>query len=430
MYADKAAKQENIFYRSKHSPAMVSQAVLEELTVKIKEAREMLQGVIHVTPLVSNKTFSDLSGGEVYLKLENLQKTGAFKVRGAYYKISKLVRTRGIRKVVTASSGNHAQGVAYSASLLGVEAVVVMPRYTPFYKVNAARGYGARVILHGETYDDAYLYASEIAKKESVPFVHPFDDPDIIAGQGTIGVEIYEQLPDSDLVLVPVGGGGLISGIAVALKRLSSRVKVIGVQPRGAPAMYMSYKQGRIVETPQVFSIADGVIVKKPGELTFSIIQDLVDDMVIVDEKDIARAVFMLLERAKTVAEPAGALAVAAVLSGSVDVKGKKAVCVVSGGNADPSLLSRIINQVLYLEGRQVRIRGVLPDRPGQLKRVIDPIAELGFNIVEIEHERLNPLISPGMAQVTLGLEVPSPDAVEKLLLKLKELGLDFTVVT
>jgi len=257
---------------------MEPQAILEEITVKIKEAREVLRGVVHVTPLVSNKTFSDISGGEVYLKLENLQKTGAFKVRGAFYKISKLVKTKDVKKVVTASSGNHAQGVAYSASLLGVEAVVVMPRYTPFYKVNAARSYGAKVILHGETYDDAYLYASDIAQREAAPFIHPFDDPDIIAGQGTIGVEIYEQLPDADLVLVPVGGGGLIAGIAIALKRLSSRVKVIGVQPRGAPAMYMSYERGEVVETPQVFSIADGVVVKKPGKLTFSIIQELVDD--------------------------------------------------------------------------------------------------------------------------------------------------------
>ena len=409
---------------------MVEEKVVDEIVLKIREAREVLQPVIHRTPTVHSKTFSDLAKSEVYLKLENLQKTGAFKVRGAYYKLSRLLRSSKVEKVVAASSGNHAQGVAYSASLLGIKSVIVMPKHTPFYKVNATRSYGAQVILHGETYDDAYAYASKISEEEGVPFIHPFDDPDIIAGQGTIGVEIFEDLPSVEAVLVPVGGGGLISGITIALKKLNSRVKVIGVQPTGAPSMYLSYHRGQLVETPQVYSIADGVVVKKPGKLTFEIVQEFVDDIVVVDDRDTARAVFLLLERAKTVAEPAGALPVAALLSGAFEPRGKRTVCVISGGNVDPSLLSRIINQVLFLEGRQVRIQGVLPDKPGQLKRVIDPIAELGFNIVEIQHERLNPLINPGMAQVTLGLEVPSREAVEILLLKLKELGLEFTLVS
>lgn len=409
---------------------MVEEKISEEIMLKIREAREVLRNVIHRTPIVHSKTLSDLTKAEVSLKLENLQKTGAFKVRGAYYKLSRLLRSERIEKVVTASSGNHAQGVAYSSLALGIKATVVMPKHTPFYKVNATRSYGAQVILHGDTYDEAYAYAARLAESEKAPLIHPFDDPEIIAGQGTIGVEIYEDLPDADVVLVPVGGGGLISGIAIALKKLNSRVKVIGVQPAGAPSMHLSFRRGELVETPHVYSIADGVIVKKPGKLTFELVKEFVDDVVVVDDREIARAVFLLLERVKTVAEPAGALPVAALISGALDVKGKKVVCVISGGNVDPSFLSRIINQVLFLEGRQVRIRGMLPDKPGQLKRVIDPIAELGFNIVEIHHERLNPLISPGMAQVTLGLEVPSREAVEILLLKLKELGLEFSQVS
>ncbi len=404
-------------------------SLVDEVSLRIKEAREVLSTVIHRTPLLHSRTLSDLTKAEVYLKLENLQKTGAFKVRGAYYKISKLKKLENVSHVVAASSGNHAQGVAYSASLLGVEATIFMPRYTPFYKVNATRSYGAQVILHGDTYDDAYIKAVEFAESKRVPFIHPFDDIDIIAGQGTIGVEIFEDAPNIDIVIVPVGGGGLISGIAVALKKLNERIKVIGVQPSGAPAMFLSYKQGRVVETPSVWSIADGVIVKRPGETTLKIMEETVDDMVLVDDKDIARAVFILLERAKTVAEPAGALSVAALLSGAVEAKGKRVAAVVSGGNVDPSMLSRIINQVLFIEGRQVKIRGLLPDRPGQLKRVVDVIAELGLNIISIDHERVNPLVAPGMAQVTLGLEVPSRESVNLLLLKLKDIGLNFEEV-
>lgn len=420
--------ERGIFFCSCFCSFYVS-SLIREINARIGDAREFLAPVIHRTPLMYSKTLSDATGAEVFLKLENLQKTGAFKVRGAYYKLAKLKRMGNVSRVVAASSGNHAQGVAYSASLLGIEATIFMPKHTPFYKVNATRSYGANVFLHGETYDDAYKAALEYAESQKATFVHPFNDLDIIAGQGTIGVEIFEDLPGVDVVLVPVGGGGLISGIAVALKSLSDRVKVIGVQPSGAPAMYFSFKEGRVVETPNVWSIADGVIVKRPGELTLQVMREVVDDVVLVDDKEIARAVFVLLERAKTVAEPAGALPVAALLSEAVQVKGKKVVAVISGGNIELSLLSRIINQVLFIEGRQVKIKGLLPDRPGQLKRVIDVVAELGFNIVSIDHERVNPLVMPGTAEVTLGLEIPSREAINILLVKLKEQGLDFKVV-
>jgi threonine dehydratase len=404
-------------------------SLVEDINIRIREAYDILSPVIHHTPLMPSKTLSDMTQGEVLLKLENFQKTGAFKVRGAYYKISKLKQKEGISRVVAASSGNHAQGVAYSASQLGIAATIFMPRYTPFYKVNATKSYGAQVILHGETYDESYRKALEFANAQKMPFIHPFEDPDIIAGQGTIGVEIFKDAHRVDVVVVPVGGGGLISGIAVALKKLNDKIKIIGVQPSGAPAMYLSYKQGKLVETPNVFSIADGVIVKKPGELTLKIMEEVVDDMVLVDDKDTARAVFVLLERAKTVAEPAGALSVAALLSGAIDVKGKRAVAVVSGGNVEPSLLSRIITQTLFVEGRQVKIRGMLPDRPGQLKRVIDVVADLGLNIISIEHERVNPLVAPGLAEVTLGIEVPSREVINLLIVRLKEQGLSFEVV-
>ncbi len=403
-------------------------SLVDDISVKIREALNVLRNTIHRTPLTRSMTFSRITGGEVYLKMENLQKTGAFKVRGAYYKLWKLTQ-QGYNSCITASSGNHAQGVAYSASMLGSKATIFMPRYTPFYKVEATKSYGAEVILYGEIYDEAYSKAYEVSKKRGVPFIHPFDDTDIIAGQGTIGVEIYEDLEDVDIVIVPVGGGGLISGIAIALKKLKPSVKVIGVQPKGAPSTYLSYYEGKIVETPHVFTIADGVIVKKPGELTFKIIKELVDDMVIVDDREIAKAVFLLLERVKVVAEPAGALGVAAILSGKVDIGNKKSVILISGGNVDLSLLSRIIEKSLYLEGRQVKIRGMLLDRPGQLKKVVDVIAEYGLNIVSIDHERGNPLVNPGMAEVTLGLEIPNREIIDRVLIKLKELGLDFQLI-
>ncbi|MEM0268863.1 MAG: threonine ammonia-lyase [Candidatus Korarchaeum sp.] len=405
---------------------MNSRDLADDIFSRIEEAREFLRPVVHRTPLITSRTLSELSGREVHLKMENLQKTGSFKVRGAYYKMRRMGSPRG---VVAASSGNHAQGVAYSAGLLGIKAVIVMPKYTPFFKVNATKGYGARVILHGETYDDAYIKAKEISESEGIPFIHPFDDPDVIAGQGTVGMEVQEDLGDADSVIVPVGGGGLISGIAIAMKSLNPNVRIIGVQPSGAPSAFLSYERGTPVETQQAYSIADGVVVKRPGDLTLRIMRDFVDEIVLVDDREIARAIFLLLERVKTVVEGAGALPVAALISGKLKLRGRRVVCVLSGGNIDPSMLIRITNRVLALEGRQVKVTGTLPDRSGQLKRVIDVVAELGFNIVEVEHERLNPLVHPGMVQVTLVLEVPERGAADLLISKLRRMGLEFSQV-
>ncbi|MCS7103816.1 MAG: threonine ammonia-lyase, partial [Candidatus Korarchaeum sp.] len=323
---------------------MSSKDLAEEIFSRIEEARALLRPVIHETPLMTSRTLSELSGSEVHLKMENLQKTGSFKVRGAYYKMKMIGNLSG---VVAASSGNHAQGVAYSASLLGIKAVIVMPKHTPLFKINATKSYGAQVVLHGETYDDAYIKAKEVSESEGLPFIHPFNDPDVIAGQGTIGIEVQEEIGGCDAVVVPVGGGGLISGIAIAMKTLNPEVKVIGVQPSGAPTGYLSYKQGDLVETQQAYSIADGVVVKRPGDLTLRIMKSFVDDIVLVDDRDVARAIFLLLERVKTVVEGAGALSVAALLSGRLKLEGKRVVCVLSGGNIDPFMLIRIVNRVL-----------------------------------------------------------------------------------
>lgn len=403
---------------------------VKEVGIRIKEAKSVLANVVHRTPLNRSFTFSRMTGGDVYLKLENLQKTGSFKVRGAYYAIWRRLKEEKIKVCVAASSGNHAQGVAYSAQTLGIRSIIVMPLYTPFYKVQATKSYGAEVVLYGETYDEAYSKACEIASSLNAPLIHPFDDYDVIAGQGTIGVEVYEDLSDVEKVLVPIGGGGLISGIAVALKKLRPEVKIIGVQPEGAPALYYSFKKGRLISTDNIYTIADGVAVKKPGERTFKIVSELVDDVVLVDDYEIAKAMFLLLERGKLVAEPAGVLPIAALLSGKVKLKGDKVVAVISGGNVDMSLLSRIVERGLHLEGRVARVTGLLNDRPGELKKVIDVVAEYRFNIVSIEHERANPLIHPGSAKVTLGIEVPDIESVKEMLNKLKGKGLNFKLVT
>ena len=395
---------------------------------RLPEAREVLRNVVHRTPLSSSLTFSQMTGAEVYLKLENLQKTGSFKPRGAYYAMWRRVK-EGVKWFVAASSGNHAQGVAYAAKLLGAKATIVMPKYAPITKVVATQGYGAEVILHGETFDDAYEKAVQIAEDMNAVFIHPFDDKHVIAGQGTIGTEIEEDLPDVEVVIVPVGGGGLISGIAVALKHLKPRIKIYGVQAKGAPSMVESFHKKKRVEIEKVDTIADGIAVKKPGELTFKIVEEYVDNMVTVDDNEIIRAMFLLLERSKTLAEPAGAVGVAAVLSGKIDVSGKKTAIVVSGGNVDMPLLSHIIQKALVVEGREVRLRGVLPDRPIFLKEVLEVVSTMRVNIVSISHDRVNPDLPPGKAEVELTLETPPGFDLKRLLKELKNKGFEFKEV-
>jgi threonine dehydratase len=389
---------------------------LSNLWDLIKRANEVLEGFIHRTPVVSSLSFSRLSGNNVYLKLENLQKTGAFKVRGAFFRIySELDRCRKYG-VVAASSGNHAQGVAYSASELGVRATIVMPETTPPYKVNATRSYGAEVLLYGSIYDEAYEKAIDIANSTGAVFVHPFDDPYVIAGQGTIGVEIASGLRDVDVVLVPVGGGGLISGIGVAVKRmLSSRVRVVAVEPRNSPKLYEAFRHGRPVQVQVRPSIADGVVTKSVGELTYKIMSEVVDDVVLVSEDSIARAMFLLMERSKLVVEGAGALPVAALLEGYASGSGKNVVAVVSGGNADLTTIYKVILKGLSVDGRVAKLTLILDDVPGALYRVLEVLAKHRCNVIDVRHDRV-------------GLEVPVGKALVEIVFEIPERGLLSTV--
>ncbi len=400
---------------------------LDSLFSLALQAQNALKGHVHRTPLTYSTYFSSVTGKDVYLKLENLQKTGSFKVRGAFFKISSLlpeVRTRG---VVAASSGNHAQGVAYSASRLGVKAIIVMPRTAPPYKINATKSYGAKVLLKGEIYDDAYQEALRISKKTGAFFIHPFDDPYVIAGQGTIGLEIAEELPEIDSVLVPVGGGGLISGIALTLKHLyrDRKLNVIGVEPEADPKLTRALNAGKPISITPKPSLADGVLTRSVGRLTFKVIQSTVDDVVIVSEDYIAKAMYLLLERTKLLAEGAGALPLAALLQHPTKIPGKKVVAVISGGNADLTTLYRVILRGLASEGRITKITLKLKDTPGALHKALSAVASSGCNIIDIRHDRFDPSVSPGFALVELLLETPSSEAVEKVLSDLKGLGIE-----
>ena len=324
---------------------------------------------------------------ELYLKTENLQITGSFKVRGSYYKMSKLTDEEKARGVIACSAGNHAQGVALSAQKNGIKAVICLPDGAPISKVEATKSYGAEVCLVEGVYDDAYRKALQLRDEKGYTFIHPFDDEDVIAGQGTIALELAEQLPGLDAVIVPIGGGGLIAGIAYTIKSLNPNVKVIGVQASGAPSMYRSVKEGKIEELSSVSTIADGIAVKKPGSLTYEICSKYVDEIVTVNDDEIAAAILALMEQHKLVTEGAGAVAVAAAMFNKVDLKGKKAVCLLSGGNIDVTILSRVIQRGLLMSGRTCQMTIELLDKPGQLLAVSRIVAELGGNVIEVHHE-------------------------------------------
>ena len=329
-------------------------------------------------------------GNEIYLKTENLQITGSFKVRGAYYKMSRLSDEERARGVVACSAGNHAQGVALAAKKNGIKAVICLPDGAPISKIEATKSYGAEVCLVEGVYDDAYKKAISLQSEEGYTFIHPFDDEDVIAGQGTIALEIAEQLPDVDAVIVPIGGGGLISGIAYTIKSINPNVKVYGVQAQGAPSMYRSFKDHEIEELSAVSTIADGIAVKKPGNLTYEICSKYVDEIVTVSDDEISAAILTLMEQHKLVTEGAGAVSVAAAMFGKVDIKGKKTVCLLSGGNIDVTILSRVIKRGLLMSGRTCQLMIELMDKPGQLKNVSRIIADLGGNVISVHHERAN----------------------------------------
>ncbi len=326
-------------------------------------------------------------GADLYLKTENLQVTGSFKVRGAYYKMSKLTAEEKARGVIACSAGNHAQGVALAAQKNGIKSVICLPDGAPISKVEATKSYGAEVCLVEGVYDDAYRRALELRDEKGYTFIHPFNDPDVIAGQGTIALELIEQLDKIDAVLVPIGGGGLISGVAFTLKSLKPEIKVYGVQAAGAPSMVNSVKDGKIIRLPAVSTIADGIAVKEPGDLTYEICSKYVDEILTVSDDEISAAILALMEQHKLVTEGAGAVPVAAAMFGKVDLKGKKAVCLLSGGNIDVTILSRVIQRGLLMSGRTCQMTIELLDKPGQLLAVARIIAEHGGNVIEVHHE-------------------------------------------
>ncbi len=353
---------------------------------KIYHASYVLKDVIRPTPLVKTEAISD--NCEIYLKPENLQTTGSFKIRGSGYKISQLTDEEKKRGVIACSAGNHAQGVALAATKYGIKSLICLPDGAPISKVEATKGYGAEVCMVPGVYDDAYNEALRLRDEKNYTFIHPFDDDNVIAGQGTIGLEILSEMPDVDAVVAAIGGGGLISGVACAIKSLNPNIKVYGVQAEGAPSMYESIKQGKIVKLDSVSTVADGIQVKEPGEHTFEYIKKYVDDIVTVNDDEISSAILRLIETQKMIAEGAGAAALAAVMFDKLPVKGKKVVCIVSGGNIDVTILSRVIKRGLLMTGRQQTVCIELQDKPGQLLAVSKIIADLGANVISIHHER------------------------------------------
>lgn len=388
----------------------------------VQAARDLLAGVIRTTPLEPCRPLTARLAGPAWLKCENLQRAGSFKVRGAYLRICRLSERERARGVVAASAGNHAQGVALAAGLCGAAATVFMPVAAALPKVVATKGYGARVELVGNTVDEALLAAQEFAERTGAVLIHPFDHPDVIAGQGTVALEILDQCPDVRTIVVGVGGGGLISGIAAATKALRPDVRVIGVQAAAAAAYPASLAMGAPVQLTRFSTIADGIAVGCPGELTFAHVSKLVDDVVTVTEEDISRALLMLLERTKLVVEPAGSAGVAALLAGRVRVE-PPVVAVLSGGNIDPLLLLKMIEHGLASAGRYLRFTVRCGDRPGQLARLLAQIAEHRANVVEVEHQRHDPRLHLGEVQIGLSVETRGPDHSDRLLTALRESG-------
>lgn len=389
----------------------------------IWEAHKLLKPRLHHTPLTPSRTLRDLTGADIYLKAENMQRSGSFKVRGASFKLSRLSEPEYSLGVIAASAGNHAQGVAIAASQYNIACTIVMPETAPLAKVMATQGYGANVVLHGFTYDDAYQHCLELQAESGATFIHAFDDPDIIAGQGTLGLEMLSDLPDADAVIVPIGGGGLIAGIAIAARALRPNITIIGVQAEGAPGCRASLDAGEVRTLPAITTIADGIAVKRPGTLTFSIIQSLVDDVVLVNDEAIIGAVLLLMERSKMLVEGAGAAGVAALLSGAVRLPGKKVLLPLTGGNIDINLVGRFIEHGLAAAGRYFVIHTRLTDRPGELMRLLSIIADMRINVIDVRHQRISSRLPIMEREETLTLETRDRAQCEELLQRLRAAG-------
>lgn len=387
----------------------------------IYKASHVLKEVIRSTDLIKAPKINP--DADVYLKTENLQVTGSFKVRGAYYKISTLSEAEREKGVIACSAGNHAQGVALAATKAGIKSLICLPDGAPISKVEATKGYGAEVCLVPGVYDDAYNKALQLRDEKGYTFIHPFDDENVIAGQGTIGIELLEQLPDMDAVVVPIGGGGLISGVAFAIKSLNPKIKVYGVQAAGAPSMYKSVKDGKIERLDSVSTIADGIAVKEPGENTFELVSKYVDEIVTVTEDEISGAILSLIEQQKLISEGAGAVSVAAVMFDKVPVKGKKVVCLVSGGNIDVTILSRVIRRGLVKSGRASLLTIELVDKPGQLVGVSKIIADLGGNVTAVHHERADANANVNGCFLRIQLETRNFEHLEQIRTALKDAG-------
>ena len=399
---------------------MVTLSHIESALVRIRKS-------IYVSPCTRSEAFSDLTGNSIFLKLENRQRTGAYKERGALNKLLSLTPEERSQGVIAASAGNHAQAVAYHASNLDIRARIVMPLATPLIKVSATRGYGGEVVLHGANYDEAYEEAIRQSTQDHLTFVHAFDDEAVIAGQGTLGLELLEQHPDLEAVVVPIGGGGLIGGVSCALKENNPRIQVIGVQPARLPSLKVALAQGQPVTLPPAVTIADGIAVRRAGERTLPLVRKYVDDIVTVEEEEIANAVLLLLEREKILAEGAGAAALAALVNRRIpmirDKTGKKIVVVVSGGNIDVTLLARIIERGLVKDGRLVRLRVHLPDYPGALHRLTGILAQHRANIVETSYDRAYHNVNLGDTAIDITMETRGPDHIAELISALGDNG-------
>ena len=387
----------------------------------VYRAYNVLKDVVRKTDVIYAPKLAN--GAELYLKTENLQITGSFKVRGAYYKMTRLSKEEKERGVIACSAGNHAQGVALAAQKNGIKAVICLPDGAPISKVEATKSYGAEVCLVEGVYDDAYNKALQLRDENGYTFIHPFNDEDVIAGQGTIALELMEQIADMDAVLVPIGGGGLISGIAYTLKTLNPRIKVYGVEAKGAPSMKNAIEHGEIETLNNVSTIADGIAVKTPGDLTYEYCSKYVDEIVTVTDDEISAAILALMEQHKLVTEGAGAVPVAAAMFGKVDLQGKKAVCVLSGGNIDVTILSRVIKRGLLMSGRSCQLMIELMDKPGQLKNVSRIIADLGGNVTSVHHERANEGSDVNGCYLRIVLETRNYEHIAEIKHALREFG-------
>ena len=390
---------------------------------KFEEASEKVKEVVLPTNLIYSEYFSEQTGNKVYFKPENMQYTGAYKVRGAYYKISTLSEEEREKGLVTASAGNHAQGVAYAAKLYGVPATVVMPTTTPLIKVNRTKGYGAKVVLHGSVYDEACQYALELAKKEGATFVHPFNDEVVATGQGTIAMEIFKELPTVDIILVPIGGGGLAAGVSTLAKLLNPNIKVIGVEPAGASCMKASLDAGKVVTLPNVDTIADGTAVKTPGDIVFPYIQKNIDEIIAVDDHELIVNFLDMMENHKMLVENSGLLTVAALKH--LDCKGKKIVSILSGGNMDVITLSSVVQHGLIERGRVFTVSVQLPDRPGELVNVANVIAKLKGNVIRLEHNQFVSINRNSAVELRITLEAFGHEHKKEIIDALRKHGYD-----